>query len=70
MVSEPAGAQVTYNGSVVGRTPLVIKVNRYEQGTVWFRAPNHEADWRKIVPSKATKTLSIKLKGVILRPPS
>lgn len=70
VVSEPAGAQVTYNGSVVGRTPLVIKVNRYEQGTVWFRAPNHEADWRKIVPSKATKTLSIKLKGVILRPPS
>jgi hypothetical protein len=68
--SEPAGAQVTYNGSVVGRTPVTIKVPRYEQGTVWFRAANHEADWRKIVPTEATKTVTIKLKGMILRPPS
>jgi hypothetical protein len=68
--SEPAGAEVTYNGSVVGRTPVVVKVPRYEQGTVWFRAPDHEADWRKILPTRATKTVSIKLKGTGLWPPS
>jgi hypothetical protein len=68
--SEPAGAQVTYNGSVVGITPVTVKVPRYEQGTVWFRAPNHEPDWRRIVPTEATKTLSITLKGMILPPPS
>jgi hypothetical protein len=68
--SEPAGAEVTYNGSVVGRTPVVVKVPRYEQGTVWFRAPDHQADWRKIVPTGATKTLSIKLKDAVLQPPS
>jgi hypothetical protein len=70
LTSEPAGAQVTYNGSVLGKTPLVVKVPRFEQGMVVFSAPNHASDWRKIVPSKETKTVSIKLKGMILRPGS
>lgn len=68
--SEPAGAEVTYNGTVLGTTPLVAKVPRYEQGTVWFRAPGYEADWRRITPKTKQKTVSIKLKGRLLAPPS
>ncbi|HEU4613203.1 MAG TPA: PEGA domain-containing protein, partial [Kofleriaceae bacterium] len=60
--SDPPGATVTYNGHPLGKTPLVTKVNRYERGTLWFRAPGREADWRKIVPKQAAKTVSVKLK--------
>lgn len=60
--SDPPGATVTYNGHPIGKTPLVTKVNRYERGTLWFRAPGREADWRKIVPKQAAKTVSVKLK--------
>lgn len=60
--SDPPGATVTYNGHPLGKTPLVTKVNRYERGTLWFRAPGREADWRKIVPKQPAKTVSVKLK--------
>lgn len=68
--SEPAGAVVSYNGIVLGKTPLVAEVARYEQATVWFRAPGHAADWRRIMPKEKRKTVSIKLKGLLLAPPS
>lgn len=60
--SEPAGAEVTYEGRVVGKTPLTVKVSRFEQGQLYFRAPGYETDWRRIVPKQARKTVSITLK--------
>jgi len=60
--SDPAGATVTYNGHPLGQTPLVTKVNRFEQGTLRFRAPGMGSDWRKIVPKEPAKTVSITLK--------
>ena len=59
--SDPPGATVTYNGHALGKTPLVTHVNRYEHGTLWFRAPGRAADWRKIIPKQAKKTVSVTL---------
>ena len=60
--SEPAGAMVTYNGEVIGKTPLVTTINRYEHGTLWFHHADMASDWRKIVPKEGAKTVSISLK--------
>ncbi len=60
--SRPAGATVTYNGEVLGKTPLVAKVPRDEPGILKFRAPGMEPDARRIVPKQAEKTVRITLK--------
>lgn len=60
--SEPAGVEVIYDGQKIGRTPLTTKVNRYEQGHMYFRAPGYETDWRRVVPKEAKKTVAITLK--------
>ncbi len=55
-------AQVVYKGKVLGTTPLVAKLPRYEQSTLHFRARGMAEDWRRIVPKTATKTVSVTLK--------
>lgn len=55
-------AQVTYNGKVLGTTPLVATLPRYEQSTLRFKAKGMAADWRRIVPKTARKTVSVTLK--------
>ncbi len=60
--SDPPGAEVTYEGRVIGKTPLETSVHRFEQGQLNFRAPGYEPDWRRIVPKQAKKTVSITLK--------
>ena len=62
LVSDPPGAEVTYNGRRLGATPMVTKVNRFEQGMLWFRHVGMVADWRKIFPKGETATVSITLK--------
>jgi hypothetical protein len=62
LLSDPPGAEVTYNGRRLGATPLVTKVNRFEQGMLWFRHVGMVADWRKIFPKGETATVSITLK--------
>jgi hypothetical protein len=60
--SEPAGATVTYNGAPIGKTPLTVKIPRYEQGTLNFSMAGMQADWRRIVPKTAEKTVTIALR--------
>jgi hypothetical protein len=67
--SEPAGAEVVYNGVVIGKTPLVTKVDRNKTATIWFRKKNYTSDWRRIITKEPAKTVSIQLKGAQLRPP-
>lgn len=62
IVSEPPGAEITYNGVVVGLTPLVIKVNRNQRGTVSFRAPMFLSGRRTIVPRTSATTVRLQLK--------
>lgn len=60
--TRPAGATVTYNGEVLGTTPLVVKVNRNERGTLRIRAPGMQSEARRILPKHATKTIRVTLK--------
>lgn len=60
--SEPAGATVTYNGAPIGKTPLTVKIPRYEQGTLNFSMTGMQADWRRIVPKTRHKTVTIALR--------
>lgn len=62
IVSEPAGAEITYNGVVVGQTPLVIKVTRNQRGTVSFRAPMFMSGRQTIVPTTRSTTVRLQLK--------
>lgn len=59
--SRPAGATVTLDGRVLGKTPLVTTVNRYEEATLWFRAPGRIAERRKLVPTESAKTVRVSL---------
>jgi hypothetical protein len=61
VTSDPP-AQVTYNGKVIGTTPLTTKVPRFEQSTLYFKARGMAPDWRRIVPKTATKAVSVTLK--------
>lgn len=54
-------AQVVYNGTLLGTTPLTANVPRHEQGTLRFRAKGMAPDWRRILPKSATKTVSVTL---------
>jgi hypothetical protein len=60
--SEPEGADVIYDGKLIGKTPLVTQVNRFEQGHLYFKLDGYETDWRRIVPRDAKKTVAITLK--------
>lgn len=60
--SEPQGAMVSYNGKRIGKTPLTVKIPRYEQGQIDFAMPGMQPDWRRIVPKTAEKTVTIALK--------
>jgi hypothetical protein len=62
VTSEPAGASVTYNGAPIGKTPLTVKIPRYEQGTLNFSMAGMQADWRRIVPKTREKTVTIALR--------
>lgn len=62
VVSDPAGATVTYNGKPIGKTPLKVKIARYERGTLDFSMPGMQSDWRRIVPKTAEKTVVIQLR--------
>jgi hypothetical protein len=62
VTSEPAGASVTYNGAPIGKTPLTVKIPRYEQGTLNFSMAGMQADWRRIVPKTPEKTVTIALR--------
>jgi hypothetical protein len=64
LITEPPGAQVTYDGRVLGTTPLTTDVNRHELGHMYFRLDGYESDWRKIVPKDRKRTVSVKLEKI------
>ena len=62
VTSEPAGATVTLNGRVVGKTPLVTTVNRHERATLRLRARGVESASRKIMIDEPAQTVNVTLR--------
>jgi hypothetical protein len=59
VTSVPAGADVFVNGRKIGRTPLVAKVERGKETTMWFHAHGMTSDWRRIAPKDARSAVHI-----------
>lgn len=59
--SRPGGATVVRDGEVLGHTPLVLEVPRYEPTVLWFRAPGHVGQRHKFRPTDAKKTVRVTL---------
>lgn len=57
--SSPPGVDVFVAGRRIGKTPLVTKVTRDRETTLWFRAPGMAADWRRILPRTATSAVHV-----------
>lgn len=60
--SEPVGATVIYNGRVLGKTPLVTKVDRYERATLRLRAPGMASLTRKLVLDEPAEAVTVELR--------
>lgn len=59
--SRHAGVTVVRDGEVLGHTPLVLEVPRYESTVLWFRAPGRVGQRQKIRPTDAKKTVRVTL---------
>ena len=62
IVSTPSAADVTINGRLRGKTPLVQRVEAYEKVVIVVRAPDGSVDRRSLRPKPGTNVLAARPK--------